>query len=111
MIYLTNTTAEQGASIPKPIADKGEAPYTLHLVSAVGMQEADVDVADSGESSLYYLFRVTLPPGLAAGEYVYEVMSDDAVKARGLLVLTESGQDTTEYGSTIEYEQYAGEEY
>lgn len=105
MIYLDKTTAAQPLYIPRSVRGV-EGALSLTLRSTVGLSVVlDVDPIDLDTSSLYYRLAVSLPEGIAVGEYEYTLADLTGDLATGLAWVGTLNKPT-EYDTSIEYEQY-----
>lgn len=107
MIYLSNTTDAQVAYVPRD----GEVPegstIRFTMKSTVDLDRVlDALVIDTQMLRIYYNVALTLPEGIAPGEYQYEMTADWDVISSGLCIVRDNGEKVGEYNKEIEYEQY-----
>ena len=107
MIYLNNTTDAQVVYVPRDT----ELPVD-ETVRFTARSTVDLDtpitalVIDLGLHRVYYNVALSLPEGVAPGEYQYELTAGDEVVSTGLLIIRDAGNTAREYNKPIEYEQY-----
>lgn len=104
MIYLKNTTERQTLYIPRMRMMSGGDLF-LKAKSRMESQELSFPCEDDMTSILYHKIAVTLPDGIADGEYDYILDNGLGESVCGLLVIGELDKPF-EYDNTIEYEQY-----
>lgn len=105
MIYLTNTTNAQPLFIPKNTDATGD--LTLTVRSTVGLDTpVDVEVLDLNTSDLYYRVGVTLPEGIANGEYEYTLEDESTTISTGVLIVGDYTTTRTQKNIPVTYEQY-----
>lgn len=103
MIYLKNTTESQVLMIPRSGASTS-GDLALRLRNTTDLREMEISVIDLNVSGMYYNLAITLPEGIASGEYEYCLVNDCEL-AKGILVLgTES--NPYQYAEEITYTQY-----
>jgi len=108
MIYLNNTTDAQAVFIPRDTDITG--PLRLTMRSTVGLEvPVSVAVLDLNVHRLCYHLGITLPEGIASGEYEYTLTSDGLVVSTGVVVVADGLTPAGQYNKTITYEQYEGQ--
>lgn len=113
MLYLQNTTEAQALFIPRNI-DTPEGDLWLVLRNTLDLTiPVRVTVLDLGISALYYDVALTLPEGMADGEYQYTLTAGGETLSEGLLYLgaiprgaAPSGLRQFEHATT--YKQFNG---
>lgn len=107
MINLLNTTIEQSIRIPY-VYSRHDGQKTLILTSTIDKRVVYSSlITDTGSSNIYLYGRISLPEGLADGEYTYEVKIGDVTLSKGLATIGEYSEPTFFENETfIEYEQY-----
>lgn len=107
MIYLTNISDAQILMIPK---NGGIVTGEMSLVlrNTTDQQETTLSVTDLNTSGLYFNLAVTLPEGLADGEYQYTLKDGNIQVSCGLLYIGDL-QSPSQYERTITYQQYESE--
>lgn len=110
MIYLFNTTDPQVVFVPRDVTIREGAALSFTARSTVGLDTPiDVRSLDLNDHRVYISLAVTLPEGLAPGEYEYTLAVDGTAVSTGLLVVGEYTTDIAgQYDKPIEYEQYQG---
>lgn len=107
MIYLTNISDAQILMIPKNgRIVTGE--MSLVLRNTTDQQETTLSVTDMNTSGLYFHLAVTLPEGIADGEYQYTLKNGNIQVSCGLLYIGDL-QSPSQYERTITYQQYESE--
>lgn len=104
MLYLRNITDPQVLMIPRDVQTSARS-FSLLLTSTIDKVSRSFDVLDDGSLNHYFLVSVSLPAGMADGEYKYSLMESGMIRSCGLLILGEN-ERSTEYNKTISYEQY-----
>lgn len=107
MIYLKNISDAQILMIPRNggiVA--GE--MTLVMRNTTDLQETTLSVTDLNTSGLYFNLAVTLPGGLADGEYQYSLKNGNIQVSCGLLYVGDL-QSPSQHETTITYKQYESE--
>lgn len=84
MIYLKNTPDAQVLFVPRN-GERIEGEMDLRLENTTDHQEIDLQVSDIETSGLYFNLAVTLPEGVASGEYGYRLEKDGISVSSGLL--------------------------
>ena len=75
----------------------------LVLTNALSLSSWTFDVQDTGQYRLYYHFEdFQLPEGIPDGQYNYELMEEEEIKARGLLQIGDFKNNTTKYNTDNE---------
>lgn len=107
MIYLNNTTEAQVVYVPRdsdlPVGDtvRFTAKSTVDLDTPISALVIDLEM-----HRIFYNIALSLPEGVAPGEYQYELTAGDEVVSTGLLIIRDAGSPAEEYNKPIEYEQY-----
>lgn len=110
MVYLNNTTEAQAVFIPRDVEIASGELLTLTAKSTVGLDTPiDVRLIDLNLHRLYFNLAVTLPDGIAPGEYQYELAAGPRVLSTGLMVIRDNGEAVGQYNKEITYEQYESE--
>ena len=107
MIYLKNITEAQTIMIPRN-GESVSGQMSLVLTNTTDHQSHTLSVADGGASGLYAEVAVTLPEGLAVGEYHYQLMSGNEAVSTGLVFIGDL-RSPSQYEETITYKQYESE--
>lgn len=107
MIYLTNISDAQILMIPR---NGGIVTGEMSLVlrNTTDQQETTLSVTDLNTSGLYFNLAVTLPEGIADGEYQYTLKNGNIQVSCGLLYIGDL-QSASQYERTITYQQYESE--
>lgn len=107
MIYLKNISDAQVLMIPRNGGIvTGE--MTLVMRNTTDLQETTLYVTDLNTSGLYFNLAVTLPGGLADGEYQYSLKNGNIQVSCGLLYVGDL-QSPSQHETTITYKQYESE--
>lgn len=107
MIYLKNISDAQILMIPRNGGIvTGE--MTLVMRNTTDLQETTLSVTDLNTSGLYFNLAVTLPGGLADGEYQYSLKNGNIQVSCGLLYVGDL-QSPSQHETTITYKQYESE--
>lgn len=107
MIYLENTTEAQAVYVPRDTDLHGVLRLTMR--STVGLDvPVDVALLDLDVHRLCYHIGVTLPDGIASGEYEYRLAADGETVSTGVMVVKDGLAAPGQYNKTIQYEQYEG---
>ena len=107
MIYLKNISEAQVLMIPRNGGIvTGE--MTLVMRNTTDLQETTLSVTDLNTSGLYFNLAVTLPGGLADGEYQYSLKNGNIQVSCGLLYVGDL-QSPSQHETTITYKQYESE--
>lgn len=107
MIYLKNISNAQILMIPRNGGIvTGE--MTLVMRNTTDLQETTLSVTDLNTSRLYFNLAVTLPRGLADGEYQYSLKNGNIQVSCGLLYVGDL-QSPSQHETTITYKQYESE--
>lgn len=107
MIYLNNTTEAQAVFIPRDTEASGL--LRLKMRSTVGLDiPVSVAAIDLDVHRLCYQLGITLPEGIAPGEYEYTLTADGETVSTGVMVVTEGEKKPEQYNNEITYEQYEG---
>ena len=107
MIYLKNISDAQILMIPRNGGIvTGE--MTLVIRNTTDLQETTLSVTDLNTSGLYFNLAVTLPGGLADGEYQYSLKNGNIQMSCGLLYVGDL-QSPSQHETTITYKQYESE--
>lgn len=107
MIYLKNISDAQVLMIPRNGGIvTGE--MTLVMRNTTDLQETTLSVTDLNTSGLYFNLAVTLPGGLADGEYQYSLKNGNIQVSCGLLYVGDL-QSPSQHETTITYKQYESE--
>lgn len=80
----------------------------LVMRNTTDQQETTLYVTDLNTSELYFNLAVTLPEGLADGEYQYTLKDGNIQVSCGLLYIGDL-QSPSQYERTITYQQYESE--
>ena len=107
MIYLKNIPDAQILMIPR---NGGIMTGEMSLVmrNTTDLQETTLSVTDLNTSGLYFNLAVTLPGGLADGEYQYSLKNGNIQVSCGLLYVGDL-QSPSQHETTITYKQYESE--
>lgn len=107
MIYLKNISDAQILMIPR---NGGIVTGEMILVmrNTTDLQETTLSVTDLNTSGLYFNLAVTLPGGLADGEYQYSLKNGNIQVSCGLLYVGDL-QSPSQHETTITYKQYESE--
>lgn len=107
MIYLKNISDAQILMIPRNGGIvTGE--MTLVMRNTTDLQEITLSVTDLNTSGLYFNLAVSLPGGLAGGEYQYSLKNGNIQVSCGLLYVGDL-QSPSQHETTITYKQYESE--
>lgn len=107
MIYLKNISDAQILMIPRNGGIvTGE--MTLVMRNTTDLQETTLSVTDLNTSGIYFNLAVTLPGGLADGEYQYSLKNGNIQVSCGLLYVGDL-QSPSQHETTITYKQYESE--
>ena len=107
MIYLKNISDAQVLMIPRNGGIvTGE--MTLVMRNTTDLQETTLSVTDLNTSGLYFNLAVSLPGGLADGEYQYSLKNGNIQVSCGLLYVGDL-QSPSQHETTITYKQYESE--
>ena len=107
MIYLKNISDAQILMIPRNGGIvTGE--MTLMMRNTTDLQETTLSVTDLNTSGLYFNLAVSLPGGLADGEYQYSLKNGNIQVSCGLLYVGDL-QSPSQHETTITYKQYESE--
>ena len=107
MIYLKNISDAQVLMIPRNGGIvTGE--MTLVMRNTTDLQETTLSVTDLNTSGIYFNLAVTLPGGLADGEYQYSLKNGNIQVSCGLLYVGDL-QSPSQHETTITYKQYESE--
>ena len=107
MIYLKNISDAQILMIPRNGGIvTGE--MTLVMRNTTDLQETTISVTDLNTSGLYFNLAVSLPGGLADGEYQYSLKNGNIQVSCGLLYVGNL-QSPSQHETTITYKQYESE--
>ncbi len=107
MIYLKNISEEQTILVPR----NGEivtGDVTLVMCNTTDHREVTLPVREQTTSQSYVKMVVSLPEGLADGEYQYNLMDGNILVSQGLLYIGDL-QSPSQYERTISYKQYESE--
>ena len=108
MIYLKNISDAQILMIPR----NGEivtGEMTLVMRNTTDLQETTLSVTDLNTSGIYFNLAVSLPEGLADGEYQYSLKNGNIQVSCGLLYVGDL-QSPSQHETTITYyKQYESE--
>src|SRR5574344_463426 len=107
MIYLKNISDAQILMIPR----NGEivtGEMTLVMRNTTDLQETTLSVTDLNTSGLYFNLAISLPGGLADGEYQYSRKNGNIQVSCGLLYVGDL-QSPSQHETTITYKQYESE--
>ena len=107
MIYLKNISDAQILMIPR---NGGIVTREMSLVmrNTTDLQETTLSVTDLNTSGLYFNLAVSLPGGLADGEYQYSLKNGNIQVSCGLLYVGDL-QSPSQHETTITYKQYESE--
>ena len=107
MIYLKNISDAQILMIPR---NGGIVTGEMSLVmrNTTDLQETTLSVTDLNTSGLYFNLAVSLPGGLADGEYQYSLKNGNIQVSCGLLYIGNL-QSPSQHETTITYKQYESE--
>lgn len=107
MIYLKNISDAQILMIPRNGGIvTGE--MTLVMRNTTDLQETTLSVTDLNTSGIYFNLAVTIPGGLADGEYQYSLKNGNIQVSCGLLYVGDL-QSPSQHETTITYKQYESE--
>ena len=107
MIYLKNISDAQILMIPRAGGIvTGE--MSLVMRNTTDLQETTLSVTDLNTSGLYFNLAVSLPGGLADGEYQYSLKNGNIQVSCGLLYVGNL-QSPSQHETTITYKQYESE--
>ena len=107
MIYLKNISDAQTLMIPRNGSIvTGE--MSLVMRHTTDLQETTLSVTDLNTSGLYFNLAVSLPGGLADGEYQYSLKNGNIQVSCGLLYVGDL-QSPSQHETTITYKQYESE--
>lgn len=107
MIYLKNISDAQILMIPRNGGIvTGE--MTLMMRNTTDLQETTLSMTDLNTSGIYFNLAVTLPGGLADGEYQYSLKNGNIQVSCGLLYVGDL-QSPSQHETTITYKQYESE--
>ena len=107
MIYLKNISDAQILMIPRNGGIvTGE--MTLVMRNTTDLQETTLSVTDLNTSGLYFNLAVSLPGGLADGEYQYTLKDGNILVSQGLLYVGDL-QSPMQNEKIITYKQYESE--
>ena len=88
-------------------ADGAKGETRQKLLKALGAEDTDAVAAlDLDVHRLCYQVAVTLPEGVASGEYEYELTADDVTVSTGVMMVTDGPNKPGQYNKPITYEQY-----
>lgn len=107
MIYLKNISDAQVLMIPRN-GGIVTVEMTLVMRNTTDLQETTLSVTDLNTSGLYFNLAVTLPGGLADGEYQYSLKNGNIQVSCGLLYVGDL-QSPSQHETTITYKQYESE--
>ena len=108
MIYLNNTTDAQVVYVPRDTEFTGTLIFNAR--STVGLDiPITATMLDLQVHRLCYTLAVTLPEGIASGEYEYVLTANGQKVSTGVLVVLDSPAQAEQYNQTITYEQYEGQ--
>ena len=107
MIYLKNISDAQILMIPR---NGGIVTGEMSLVmrNTTDQQETTLSMTDLNTSGLYFNLAVSLPGGLADGEYQYSLKDGNIQVSCGLLYVGDL-QSPSQHETTITYKQYESE--
>ena len=107
MIYLKNISDAQILMIPR---NGGIVTGEMSLVmrNTTDQKETTLSVTDLNTSGLYFNLAVSLPGGLADGEYQYSLKDGNIQVSCGLLYVGDL-QSPSQHETTITYKQYESE--
>jgi len=108
MIYLANTTDAQVAYIPRDTDFTGTLSLTLKSTVDLDTPYVSATVLDLNVFRTVYAVAVSLPEGIQAGEYKYELAAGGVPVSTGVLVIGEYAHQREQYNKQITYEQYNG---
>lgn len=107
MIYLKNISDAQILMIPRNGGIvTGE--MTLVMRNTTDLQETTLSVTDLNTSGLYFNLAISLPGGLADGEYQYSLKNGNIQVSCGILYVGDL-QSPSQHETTITYKQYESE--
>ena len=107
MIYLKNISDAQILMIPRNGSIvTGE--MSLVMRNTTDQKETTLSVTDLNTSGLYFNLAVSLPGGLADGEYQYSLKNGDIQVSCGILYVGNL-QSPSQHETTITYKQYESE--
>ncbi len=107
MIYIKNITDAQTLMIPRN-GESVTGQMSLSLRNTTDQGETSLSVIDLNTSGLYFNIAVSLPNGLADGEYQYILKSGEIAVSVGLLYIG-GLESPSQYEKTITYKQYESE--
>ena len=108
MIYLNNTTDAQAVFIPKDTDITGALRFVAR--STVGLDiPISVAMLDLNVHRLCYHLGITLPDGIASGEYEYTLTAGGIVVSTGVMVVADGLTKAGQYNKSTTYEQYEGQ--
>ena len=107
MIYLKNISDAQILMIPR---NGGIVTGEMALVmrNTTDLQETTLSVTDLNTSGLYFNLAISLPGGLADGEYQYSLKNGNIQVSCGILYVGDL-QSPSQHETTITYKQYESE--
>lgn len=107
MVYLRNTTTPQVLKLPKDIPSGRILAFSL--MNTIDHEVFSQELEESGDTTLYHSFFVTLPQGLPDGEYRYELKDAGKSISTGLMII---GSQDSFVQNEIEttYKQYESAE-
>lgn len=79
---------------------------TLKLVNNLTKKEYEFEVIDANTSKLFYNLSITLPSGMADGEYNYFLTDGDTALASGLCIVGDHTPEKSVYENKNTYIQY-----
>lgn len=107
MVYLKNKTTPQVLKLPKDIPS-GRI-LTFSLMDTIDHEVFTQLLQESGDTTLYHSFFVTLPEGLPDGEYRYDLKEGNESISTGLMFI--GSQDSFEQNEIeTTYKQYESAE-
>ena len=108
MIYLANTTDAQVAYIPRDTDFTGTLSFSIKSTVDLTKPYTPATVLDLNVFRTVYAVAVSLPEGIQAGEYQYELKAGGVPVSTGVLIIGEYSQEKEQYNKQITYEQYNG---
>lgn len=115
MLYIANTTEAQAVFIPRNYEGASPEDLAFRLSSTLDHSvPLDCSVIGLDFSAFYYSVALTLPEGVADGEYKYELTGGGQTLATGLLFVGARDRGTApagtkQFNENITYKQFDGE--
>jgi len=110
MIYINNTTISQTASFPR-IADATGSPYALLIrKDGAGRNYTTVPATYQSSDRLVVVMSLTLPAGLADGDWQYILTSNGTTISKGIINLQGIEQTIIQHDEERTYTEYQSEQ-